>query len=574
MSERKTSLRDLRLSQAANLLSTSRVKSTLAPSTLRERPTKGDASLGRTFNAAPKQRLNLSEARSRDWVSRADAVLKAKESAKKETKRARKRRQWQERLEARKSDGLTAKTPGDNQSPWAFIPDLVLEKIFRYLPFQSKVSAAMACRHWSRCMKFRSVWAGLVFDDITMSRTRYNFAGKVYEEVLDTVQASNALNKIAHKLRQISFIPKRNLHNTCVFQRIMTKFCEYKGSLPDVELFSYTFPCDFARKSNETDIYGTGGMILQDMKSLLRHFPGLKKLELIDLQLDGVDACHVLDEVSSVCAQKITHLSVINTSRRPLSLLAVASFVNLRCLIISPHNLGDDLVECLGDMPKMRNIQIITNNYTECVPTPVDYRIWKECRKSNPRLRVHLITEGKHSKELTFQARAPVRSVVYDTPYTKVSNFSINLVVDMYGTDLECYAHKRLPRFTMAKSFYDRPDTSYLLLVRQCPYIHTLMIRERISSATVLLIAYTGKNLRFFHVRKNAIVLKCEWPKNPEWSWEFYRWLKKNSRSYEDMEREVSQILGFRWYALNDKQFKVTPLNLNVPYYYEGFDEH
>ncbi|TRY74482.1 hypothetical protein TCAL_01322 [Tigriopus californicus] len=529
MSERKTSLRDLRLSQAANLLSTSRVKSTLAPSTLRERPTKGDASLGRTFNAAPKQRLNLSEARSRDWVSRADAVLKAKESAKKETKRARKRRQWQERLEARKSDGLTAKTPGDNQSPWAFIPDLVLEKIFRYLPFQ---------------------------------------------EVLDTVQASNALNKIAHKLRQISFIPKRNLHNTCVFQRIMTKFCEYKGSLPDVELFSYTFPCDFARKSNETDIYGTGGMILQDMKSLLRHFPGLKKLELIDLQLDGVDACHVLDEVSSVCAQKITHLSVINTSRRPLSLLAVASFVNLRCLIISPHNLGDDLVECLGDMPKMRNIQIITNNYTECVPTPVDYRIWKECRKSNPRLRVHLITEGKHSKELTFQARAPVRSVVYDTPYTKVSNFSINLVVDMYGTDLECYAHKRLPRFTMAKSFYDRPDTSYLLLVRQCPYIHTLMIRERISSATVLLIAYTGKNLRFFHVRKNAIVLKCEWPKNPEWSWEFYRWLKKNSRSYEDMEREVSQILGFRWYALNDKQFKVTPLNLNVPYYYEGFDEH
>lgn len=45
-------------------------------------------------------------------------------------------------------------------------------------------------------------------------------------------------------------------------------------------------------------------------------------------------------------------------------------------------------------------------------------------------------------------------------------------------------------------------------------------------------------------------------------------------RSYEDMEREVSQILGFRWYALNDKQFKVTPLNLNVSYYYEGFDEH
>jgi len=54
---------------------------------------------------------------------------------------------------------------------------------------------------------------------------------------------------------------------------------------------------------------------------------------------------------------------------------------------------------------------------------------------------------------------------------------------------------------------------------------------------------------------------------------EFYAWLRKNSRSYEDMEREVSQILGFRWYALNDKQFKLTPLPLTKPYYYEGFEE-
>ena len=49
------------------------------------------------------------------------------------------------------------------------------------------------------------------------------------------------------------------------------------------------FPCDFARKNNEVDIYGTGGMILQDMKNLLAFLPGLKRLELIDLELDGYD---------------------------------------------------------------------------------------------------------------------------------------------------------------------------------------------------------------------------------------------------------------------------------------------
>ena len=37
------------------------------------------------------------------------------------------------------------------------------------------------------------------------------------------------------------------------------------------------------------------------------------------------------------------------------------------------------------------------------------------------------------------------------------------------------------------------------------------MTRERISSSTVLLLAFTAKNLRYFYVRRNAIILKCDW---------------------------------------------------------------
>ena len=93
------------------------------------------------------------------------------------------------------------------------------------------------------------------------------------------------------------------------------------------------------------------------------------------------------------------------------------------------------------------------------------------------------------------------------------------------------------------------------------------MIRERISSSTVLLLAYTGseyliifqlnvhlekfispgKNLRYLNIRRNAIILRCDWPRSPDWSAEFYSWLRRSSRSYADLEREVSQILGFRW---------------------------
>ena len=75
---------------------------------------------------------------------------------------------------------------------------------------------------------------------------------------------------------------------------MMTKFCKVYGKMPDIHSFSYKFPCDFARKSNEVDIYGTGGMILQDMKDLLVFLPGLKRLDLTDLELDSVDGTFLL----------------------------------------------------------------------------------------------------------------------------------------------------------------------------------------------------------------------------------------------------------------------------------------
>lgn len=63
-------------------------------------------------------------------------------------------------------------------------------------------------------------------------------------------------------------------------------------------------------------------------------------------------ATHVLDEVSNVCCYLINYLKIINISRRPLPMLAIASFVNLKVLYISPHNINDDLVECFGKQRK------------------------------------------------------------------------------------------------------------------------------------------------------------------------------------------------------------------------------
>lgn len=83
-----------------------------------------------------------------------------------------------------------------------------------------------------------------------------------------------------------------------------------------------------------------------------------------------------------------------------------------------------------------------------------------------------------------------------------------------------------------------------------------------ISTATVLLIAFTAKHLQHLHIRGNSVIKRCDWPQSPEWSGEFYKWLQENSKSYEFVEKEVSQLLGYKWHMLSDKEFKL--LNINV----------
>lgn len=90
------------------------------------------------------------------------------------------------------------------------------------------------------------------------------------------------------------------------------------------------------------------------------------------------------------------------------------------------------------------------------------------------------------------------------------------------------------------------------------------MVRDKISTATILQIASTTKNLRYLYVRRNAVLKRFDkaWSEMNHWTPEHYQWLKKNSRSYEDTENEVSKILGYRWQMLSEKEFKNQQLNI------------
>lgn len=120
----------------------------------------------------------------------------------------------------------------------------------------------------------------------------------------------------------------------------------------------------------------------------------------------------------------------------------------------------------------------------------------------------------------------------------------------------QVYAHFDLPRYHGSRSFENRCDENLLSLVRTCPKLHTLIVRERISTATLILLAREGRSLKRLYVRRNGLLKRCDWQRTILWDDNFYWTMRRAAHSYEDTFAEVSRCLGFQWQPLSDQEFK------------------
>ncbi|KAL0277063.1 UNVERIFIED_CONTAM: hypothetical protein PYX00_004479 [Menopon gallinae] len=446
-------------------------------------------------------------------------------------------------------------------SDWDKLPDLLLERIFSYLSMREKYWASMTCRSWYRIFHMPNSWATFIVDDTTLTRRKFNYYSG-WEHVLDHYRTMQCLTNVGRYFRYLIFEPMMNFNNLYQFMNMVSYYAEKaeyenteEGIGMAVKALKFIFPCNMKQKAEAENvrIFGTGGQILASLKRLMSSLPALTELELIDLMLEYNDAKFLLDEVCNRCCLQLETLVLINLTKENYELLHPGVFLNLNILVISPQNLGDDLIQLLG-YTKINHLHIKSNAFSPPVQgcRPVSPKIWLQCRKNNPRLSVHIDCVN----DVLWQEEAPVKSIIFNSPTAMVQTDIILSTIEFYGNQLEVFAHHGIAYFQRPKSFHDRPDSSLVLLCRQCPRLCTLVIRERISTATVLLLASCGKQLRNLIIRRNAVIIKTDWPKSSEWTDEFYTWLKVASRKYEFVEKEVSQILGYRWKMLSDKEFR------------------
>ncbi|XP_012257967.2 uncharacterized protein LOC105687145 isoform X2 [Athalia rosae] len=466
-------------------------------------------------------------------------------------------------------------------SCWNNLPDILLEEIFSYLTIRERYYASLVCKSWNNAFKFQRVWSTFILQDTTLTRGKFNYYSG-WEYILDHMRTSMCLNKVGRHFRNLIFDPMLNFYNLFEFMNMISWYAEKQGSDNTsvagvgtlIRRLKFTFPCNMANRDDPEGVrvFGTGGKLLEALRRLMANLANLRCLELIDLMLDNREAIYLLDDVCAVCTETLSKLVLINTSRYRCPLIHVGMFLNLKILVISPQNLHEDVIELIG-YTKLKHLHIVQNRYS-----PVDSTIqlpksnsWLKMKLNNPHLRVHFEIESSKPIDLVLpidvlseHSAIPCHSIVLDNPNTKHSAFTLASHGAFFDSTIKVYAFKGLSRYYQHKNFAKRLDEALVRFCKSCPKLHTLMIRDKISTATILEIAATTKNLRYLFVRRNVILKRCDKGLSTmnDWPAEHYHWIKMNSRSYEDTEREVSKIFGYRWHMLSEKEFKNQRIDL------------
>ena len=364
--------------------------------------------------------------------------------------------------------------------------------------------------------------------------------------------------RVGAYFKRIVITPISDYFNLCEFMRILAWYLEYQANhelvgMPLLHTFDFTFKC-FTRENNDLNVHGTGGQILEMIKELLSRMGNLKHLKVNQLMLgDPSESVAFFDAVTSYFGESLQTLEIINITKEPMPVDHLARFRNIIKLTLSPQHLNDEVMILLSGL-HLLHLHLIQDAFT-CDCEPVSYEAWKLVRQMSPSLKVYLELSGTTRSQLLIQPRAPVHGIFLRTPYSKITNDLVMSIVEYYSKTLQYFVQEHLPRTHGPRGFHHRCDSSLLFLVRRCPALHTLVVNERLSTATLLLLAHERSYFWQLQVRRNALIKRCDWSRHGEWGHDFYTQLQESALDFDVCFKEVCRLLRRRWRPLSDKQF-------------------
>ena len=444
----------------------------------------------------------------------------------------------------------------DDEYGWKYLPEILLEDILAMLSPKHRHEASQVCNTWYNTFYAPRVWETFILKPTTLTRKRFDmFRG--YRRELCVRKAQECFGKVGFLFKRLIVTPIENFYNLGEFMRVLGSFLVFfkEFPMPLLHTFHFTFACE-SNGINGNMVHGTGGQILQSINTVLKNLQRLQNLKVNQLLLDAADVPGMVESVILQSSDTLRNLEILNCTKTVYPLLELTQFNRLESLTISPQHLDDEVVLLLASSG-LTSLFIVQDQYT-CTCNPVSADAWKMAKDMAPFLKVTLMVSGKSKEQLLIQPHAPVVSIVFETPLLKLSSRQTHDIVHYYGRTLTSLKQSVLPRVFGSRSFHERGDSSFVMLVKNCPKLETLVINERISTATAIVISHEKKCLRTFCVRQNALIKRFDWPKQLGWSDAFFNSLKEGSRCFEEMTREVAKNFEGTWKPYSDLHFKVS----------------
>lgn len=267
-----------------------------------------------------------------------------------------------------------------------------------------------------------------------MTRQKYNYYSG-WQNVLDHLKTQQCFTRVGKFIKGLTLRPEYSFNNLFQFMSLLswcmeqktdahTGVRDYQGIGLKIKTLDYIFPCNMAYSDDPESIklFGTGGSMLVSLKRLMFNIRCLKVLKLTDLMLERYEAKHLLDEVLDTNAMNLRILHLINVTSTHCPILHVGVFLNLQVLVISPQNIDDDILQLIAD-GSLQHLCLYQNRYSPAGDgiSSCSAKAWEGVKKGNPKLKVHLSIDSDSSDaEIVLQINAPVYSIMYSTPNTKV----------------------------------------------------------------------------------------------------------------------------------------------------------
>lgn len=477
------------------------------------------------------------------------------------TRRERRLRKW-----AREKEAATHVL---EESPVAydFMPEFLLERILVHIPMRDRLRTALVCREWhAKQFCCARTWPVLHIapNDFTKSKhNRYRKSGRG----ANVERFYLCLQSVGHYIQHLIIDPNSEMHVLYELLRVLKEYVashffeEFDDStaFPRLQSFEYTHtPVKVvadAMTSRARRRQAYGNLVgLEDegafetVRTIVHGVRFLKRLVLKNLFIGDLQPLRtMMDSVITQKCHTLEYLDITNFVKTPIESLWFPVFHNLKTLVITTNFFCETLLAEIG-ATSIRHLVLDHDSFTSPFQNSLVEEAWMNLKQSNPYIRVTLLsTDGK--QDVIHQDQAPVSSIIYKSEKVGLDSMNLMSHVHDYCDTLEILAQEGLVKYRVAKSFHDRVDMNLAMLVRSSTCLHTLALRERVSTATLLVLASSAKCLKRLYVRRNAVIKRSDWARR--------RNIQSAALSYEETEREIGKCLGDpNWKMLTDKEYK------------------